>query len=156
MKILICGDREWDDGDAIYQVLGSVLEKKGVKLLVHGDARGADTLAGKAAELLGIDTHAMPADWDTHGKAAGPIRNAEMLSRHPELELVLAFNDRIDESKGTWDMIQQAVRKRVGTYLIRHGGGSAIGLSQLRISKTDKTTWKALREGVISWSRSVR
>ena len=46
-----------------------------------------------------------PADWDRHGKSAGPIRNRQMLAEgHPDL--VVAFPDTV--SRGTWDMIGAA------------------------------------------------
>lgn len=48
-------------------------------VLRHGACRGADESAAQIARILGVETDAYPADWDTHGKAAGPIRNREML-----------------------------------------------------------------------------
>ncbi len=49
------------------------------------------------------------ADWDTHGKAAGPIRNREMLDRRPDL-LLAFWNGR---SPGTKDCINQAVKMKI-------------------------------------------
>ena len=50
-------------------------------ILMHGAAKGADTLAGIWARRKGIEVAECPADWQTHGKAAGPRRNGEMLRR---------------------------------------------------------------------------
>ena len=50
-----------------------------VHLLLHGGARGADAAIGRAAQQLGWSALVMPAQWQLHGRAAGPIRNRELL-----------------------------------------------------------------------------
>ena len=47
--------------------------------LFHGGARGADRTIGRAAFQLGWPVEVLPADWRRHGRAAGPIRNRELL-----------------------------------------------------------------------------
>ena len=47
--------------------------------LLHGGARGADRTIGRAANQLGWPVEVLPADWRRHGRAAGPIRNRELL-----------------------------------------------------------------------------
>jgi predicted Rossmann-fold nucleotide-binding protein len=47
--------------------------------LLHGGARGADRTIGRAAHQLGWPVEVLPADWRRHGRAAGPIRNRELL-----------------------------------------------------------------------------
>ena len=47
--------------------------------LLHGGARGADRTIGRAAFQLGWSVEVLPADWHRHGRAAGPIRNRELL-----------------------------------------------------------------------------
>ena len=47
--------------------------------LLHGGARGADRAIGRAAFQLGWSVEVLPADWRRHGRAAGPIRNRELL-----------------------------------------------------------------------------
>jgi hypothetical protein len=47
--------------------------------LLHGGARGADRTIGRAAFQLGWPVEVLPADWRRHGRAAGPIRNRELL-----------------------------------------------------------------------------
>lgn len=76
--------------------------------IVHGDAAGADKMCGYVAEKLGYPVHKIPANWSKFGRAAGPIRNREMLKQHPDIGLVLAFHDDIEHSKGTKDMITRA------------------------------------------------
>lgn len=50
-----------------------------VHLLLHGGARGADASIARAAHQLGWSVLVMPAEWRRHGRAAGPIRNRELL-----------------------------------------------------------------------------
>ena len=52
-----------------------------VHLLLHGGARGADAAIGRAAQQLGWSSLVMPAQWQRHGRAAGPIRNRELLEQ---------------------------------------------------------------------------
>ena len=52
-----------------------------VHLVLHGGARGADAAIGRAAQELGWSALVMPAQWQLHGRAAGPIRNRELLEQ---------------------------------------------------------------------------
>ena len=52
-----------------------------VHLLLHGGARGADAAIGRAAQQLGWSAQVMPAQWQLHGRAAGPSRNRELLEQ---------------------------------------------------------------------------
>jgi hypothetical protein len=46
--------------------------------LVSGGASGADRCGEQWAASKGITIKRFPADWNTHGRAAGPIRNRQM------------------------------------------------------------------------------
>lgn len=115
MKILVCGGRDWYDMKLIREHL-SKYEKP--ITVIHGAARGADSLAGYVATALGFDVMVFPADWDEYGKAAGMIRNKQMLSAAPDL--VLAFHDDIEHSKGTKNMVALAQASNVPTEIITH------------------------------------
>jgi hypothetical protein len=52
-----------------------------VHLVLHGGARGADAAIGRAAQQLGWSALVMPAQWQLHGRAAGPIRNRALLEQ---------------------------------------------------------------------------
>lgn len=106
MKVLVCGDREWKDCNAIARELKKL--PKGT-VVVHGGCRGADTIAGVLAEKI-LKVAAVPvlAQWKTYGRAAGPIRNQQMLDENPDIDLVLAFHENLEISKGTADMIRRA------------------------------------------------
>lgn len=109
MKILVCGDREWTDRARIFRILEGFLEEK--PLIIHGGCRGADRLAGEVATNLGFKVEVYPADWRKHGKAAGPIRNRQMLDEHPDI--VIAFHNDLKNSKGTKDTVTEAIKRGI-------------------------------------------
>ena len=65
--------------DALF-VETNLIDDKSSVTVVHGDAPGADTLAGQIAVLFGFKVEAYPADWNKYGKKAGFIRNSEMIN----------------------------------------------------------------------------
>ena len=73
-------------------------------------------MAAEVARSLGFIVEPYPADWSQYGRAAGPIRNQQMLDSG--VQLVLAFHDHIETSKGTQDMLRRAQRAGVATDLI--------------------------------------
>lgn len=113
MKILVSGSREWTNKEAIKRVLldyheWAIMSETKITL-IHGGARGADTLAGEVAQKFGWDVEVFKADWETHKKGAGPIRNKLMLEQKPDL--VICFTPNILESKGTKNCYLQAVER---------------------------------------------
>ena len=89
--------------------------------VLHGMARGADSLAARAAYELGISVIGFRARWEKFGKAAGPIRNREMLDEKPDL--VIAFHDDLESSKGTKDCVEEARRRGIPVEVISHERG---------------------------------
>ena len=118
MRVLLCGSRHWTDGDLILRELSAL---QSVEVVIEGEAPGADTHARHAAEQLGIPVLHFPADWDRHGRAAGPLRNQQMLDEGKP-DLVLAFTDGLNTSRGTADMVARARRAGVPVRLISHSG----------------------------------
>lgn len=109
MRVLVCGSRHFNDYEKLKTVLSAHSDTKEI---VHGCARGADTLAGRYAKENNLPVHEYPADWDKHGKAAGPIRNTQML-REGTPDMVIAF--RGVNSRGTQNMINQAMKAGIET-----------------------------------------
>jgi hypothetical protein len=102
-RLLVCGGRDYDDQYEIFTILDRIHARVGLGCIIHGAARGADTLAGKWAEIRGIPQEPYPADWKQHGRAAGPIRNRAMLiAGNPDG--VVAFPG----GRGTADMVRIA------------------------------------------------
>jgi len=100
-KALFCGSRDWFEEWPIEHALKKLPEGSTV---IHGDARGADRIAGRLASALGFEVQAFPADW-SKGLSAGPVRSQRMLDEgNPDV--VYAFPT--SESRGTWDMVRRA------------------------------------------------
>jgi hypothetical protein len=107
MRLLIAGSRDWQDETPIRQAL----ERARPTVLIHGAARGADSIAARLAYAMGIEVRAYPADWSV-GRAAGVIRNQRMLD-DGRPDWVIAFADDLLISRGTRDMIERAVEHGV-------------------------------------------
>lgn len=117
MKILICGDRNWEDRYAILYKINELVEKHGNDLtIIAGGARGADKIAAGWCKILGIPLIEVYADWKKYGRSAGPIRNRIMLDMNPDL--VIAFHNDIENSKGTKDCKKEAEKRGIETELI--------------------------------------
>lgn len=123
MRILVCGSRTFSDQDAMTCFLHGWLDVAAT-VLIHGAAKGADTMAAAIAEHYSAATGdpiaiwPYPADWRQHGKAAGPIRNQQMLTEGKP-DVVIAFVDKpLVESLGTYDMVSRAKRAGVPVYVV--------------------------------------
>lgn len=86
MKALVCGGRDYSDADKLYSVLDSFPISK----IISGHARGADQLAEMYADERNIPIEVYLADWKNLGKAAGFIRNKQMLVEGKP-DIVIAF-----------------------------------------------------------------
>jgi hypothetical protein len=79
-RVLVTGSRTWTDRAAIRDGLAAVWGA-GDRVLVTGACpTGADALAEACWRAWGGQVEPHPADWDTHGRAAGPRRNTEMVA----------------------------------------------------------------------------
>lgn len=83
--------------------------------IVSGGARGPDKHGELIAKVNNIPLRVFPADWDTHGKAAGHIRNSEM---GVYADALIAVWD--GKSKGTAHMVRymEALGKPVHVYMV--------------------------------------
>ena len=105
-KVIIAGSREYDDYHHLSTACDFLLSDVSPDLrieIVSGAARGADTLGELYAKERGYLLTRFPADWDTYGRSAGPLRNREMAEY---ADALIAFP--IGKSPGTRDMIRQA------------------------------------------------
>lgn len=102
VTLIVCGGRDFSDWPYLNSVLDDIHKRRGIVRIIHGAANGADTFAGRWARSRGIEVVACEARWGVHGKAAGPMRNAYMLSWEPDG--VVAFPG----GRGTADMVKQA------------------------------------------------
>ena len=114
VRLLVCGGRDYADRERMFSVLTEL--KPG--MVIHGAARGADSLAAEWARSACAASTAFPADWVANGRAAGPIRNEVML-REGKPTLVVAFPG----GRGTEDMVRRALLLGVTVLRIRNRNG---------------------------------
>lgn len=91
-RILVTGSRTWGDAGTVCDALDAAVNAvpphaRDVWLVVGDCPTGADRIAYQwaTAAMVPIDVHL--ADWATHGKAAGPIRNTAMVRSGADLAL---------------------------------------------------------------------
>jgi hypothetical protein len=93
MKYAIVGSRDWPNEELVVDFVKS-LKKSDV--IISGGAKGPDTWAVNAAKQLGLETVVHKADWDKLGRAAGMIRNKDIVN---DCDKLVAFWDEV--SRGT-------------------------------------------------------
>lgn len=113
-RVIVCGSREFDDEALMDAALKDHVPYDAT--LVNGGCRGADKLAEKLlARRARFNVVTYEADWKTHGQAAGPIRNRQMLDEEKP-ELVLAFYKAGAGNMGTKNMV--ALAKAAGVRVV--------------------------------------
>lgn len=116
-KVLICGGREWRNREQTFRYLDDFHARTPIYKVVHGAARGADTLAGEWARARGIPVAAYPVsnqEWRQNPGGAGHARNQRMLSQERPTH-VIAFPGR----GGTADMVRRAQRAGLSVFQYR-------------------------------------
>lgn len=145
-KILICGDRNWGrypdpdpelTDDEFLALMGSAMAQR-VRLMnwldrfvethqltsvtvIEGEAPGADTLARLWGEDRGYRVCKFPAQWGRFGRAAGPLRNTQMLDE-AKPEHAIAFHDNLAESRGTGNMVRQLLGRGHSVWVVTTDG----------------------------------
>ena len=129
-RVIIAGGRDFDD----YYLLEDNLMEWLMELYVFyhdksdyvdlefisGKAKGADTLGEKFASKNNCKIKEFPADWNTYGKAAGPIRNEEMAKYASEGDKGVLFAFWDGKSRGTKSMIDLASRYGLEIHVINY------------------------------------
>ena len=104
-RVLVCGGRDYDNQERVRRTLDAALEAARsagkVAVIIHGNARGADLLADQYARERSLKVIPFPADWNLHGRRAGPIRNIKMLTESRP-HVIIAFKG----GKGTAHMMK--------------------------------------------------
>jgi hypothetical protein len=118
MRVLVCGGRDYNDRKYFISFLDKLCEERGWKTpedeygnwlpaitIIHGGARGADSMADDYAIVNWTGLKVYPAQWAKYGKKAGYIRNQKMLDEGKP-NVVVAFPG----GKGT-QMMKDLARK---------------------------------------------
>ena len=118
-KVIIAGGRDFMDYDLLRSKCNNLLCEvalSDVRLeIVSGQAKGADQLGEQYAIDSNLQIKKFPADWNTHGKSAGYIRNKEMAEY---ADALIAFWD--GKSRGTHNMIKIAKQNDLKVRVIRY------------------------------------
>jgi SLOG family YspA-like protein len=135
MRVIVTGSRNWVGQwgiDKIFQVLDATLNlgrqmNQGFELIHGACPTGADDIANEwgIANSDEIMLTTWPADWDLYGKAAGPVRNEQMMAAGGDLCVAFLRSN----SSGTLDAIGKARRRGIWTVVIPYlGPGEMIEL----------------------------
>ena len=104
--LAVAGSRGFNDYDLLTKSINEISSRKQEVIeIVSGGAKGADKLAERYAKENNILTTIYLPDWKKHGKAAGIIRNKDIIDRASH---VIAFWDGV--SPGTKNSIERATR----------------------------------------------
>lgn len=109
IKLAIVGSRDFTDYETFQQALAEFISEYGMPTsIISGGARGADSMAEKWSLEEDIPIVIYYPDWNTYGRAAGPIRNSQIVN---DATHMIAFP--VGESRGTQDSIRKARAKRI-------------------------------------------
>ena len=118
-RVVVCGGTDFNDRTLCFETLSELLSEKREIEIISGHARGADALGEEYAHEHSIELTLFPADWSRYGRAAGPIRNSQMIEYAQEANaLVVAFWN--GKSPGTKNTIDLAKRSGIEIYVIRY------------------------------------
>lgn len=134
MRLIICGDQKWTDRKLIEEQI--TLLKPGT-VIMHGNAKGADTIAGELANNRHLKVFPFPALWGLHGKSAEAKRNQRMLDEG-EPTNIHAYHDNLKDSKGTKDMVEKALNVELPVTLFSHKNPEGKKLEKEKETKTGR------------------
>ena len=114
MNLAIVGTRTFNNYLFLEEKIDLIIRTENLKdvVIISGGARGADLLAKKYAENKNLLYIEFTPNWDMFGKAAGPIRNTEIVK---SADLLIAFWNGI--SSGTKDSITKAEAKGIKVFI---------------------------------------
>ncbi len=113
-RVVVAGSRDFNDYSLLSAELDKLLAGQSNIIIVSGTARGADRLGERYAAEHGLKIERYPAEWERYHKAAGPIRNAQMVQN---ADAVIVFWD--NESSGTKNIIECARKENIPYKIIR-------------------------------------
>lgn len=108
--ILVCGSRDWNDANKIYEVLKTI--DNNYYAIVQGGCKGADSIAAQLATSMQFEVRTYPAEWKMYGKYAGPKRNQQMIDSEP-IAYAYVFHEDITSSKGSKDMVKRLEKHNI-------------------------------------------
>lgn len=115
-RLLVTGSRDWTNKTLVEMALEDARHFLGEDtVLVHGGAVGADTICANVWSKWGLPVEKHPANWGKHGRAAGPIRNQEMVDLGADL--CVGFVLPYPKGRGTRDCLKRASEAGIECYI---------------------------------------
>ena len=119
-RVIIAGGRDFENYEYMCEILNDLfynsttfIKSRTIKI-ISGMAKGADTLAIRYADEHKLTKILFPANWKLYPRAAGFLRNEDMLSIATHL---IAFWD--GKSSGTKHMIDIAQEKGIPVWVFK-------------------------------------
>ncbi|CAK0743163.1 DUF2493 domain-containing protein [Azospirillaceae bacterium] len=109
MKLIIAGGRDYIFNEHDVKKLNAI---PGITEVVSGGATGADACGEKWAAYRKLPVKRFPAEWDKHGRAAGPLRNKQMAEYADAVAL-------FPGGRGTQNMHMNALRFKLRVFDFR-------------------------------------
>ena len=114
VRMAVVGSRHCTDAALVEEYVQPIYAALGERLtLLSGAANGVDTLVRQLAQKHGIFLLEFPANWRRYGRAAGPIRNQQLVQA---ADVLLAFV--APTSKGTRNAIALARHKGIPAHVV--------------------------------------
>jgi hypothetical protein len=115
-RVLITGDRNWACLDLARRIVDRLKARHDAIEIIHGAAKGVDSAFHVAGINAGVGVIACPAEWETYGPAAGPMRNQRMVDAGADV--CLAFHSNLKWSKGTKGCVVRALDAGIPVWLV--------------------------------------
>jgi hypothetical protein len=110
MRVIIAGSRDYNNYDTLLEAIEEA--QFDITEVVSGGAKGVDRMGEEYAVILNKPLHIYEADWERHGRAAGPLRNKKMAEN---ADALIALWD--GKSRGTRNMIETAEKHGLLIYV---------------------------------------
>jgi len=112
MKILITGSRNIAETEDQLLVLEQLIAEVGKpSLLLHGGAKGADSLAHQLIQKHNWEEQIILPDYEQYHRKQAPLKRNTLLVQQAEVVIALYGKDRFRKG-GTWDTVQKAIKAR--------------------------------------------
>jgi len=121
MKLIVAGSRTLDVSPIFIVDAIKLLDISDVTKIISGGCRGMDQAGEHWASHFNTPVKRFEADWKTHGKAAGPIRNREMAEYGDELLLIWDGNSR--GSASMWKDMRKLKKKTHQIIILKNSKG---------------------------------
>ena len=116
--VVVTGGRDYTITNPELRQFILLMERFDRDFVMVGDAKGVDADIAAYCVKHNIEFEIFYADWKEHGKAAGPIRNGQMIDKAVRYTspIIAAFNG----GKWTMDCIRQGLKAGLPVFLIRN------------------------------------